>query len=321
MPWVRIAAEFCDNPKVLQVGPLGMSLYVAGLCYCNRNLTDGFIPWAKARSLMSFEFLAPPDKDGSQDVVRISVSVGRLGHDVSSSDVADMLVAAGLWEEVDGGYSVHDYREYQPTRAEVVGDREGAKRRMTAVRANKERTQSEHVPNMTRTSAEQCANIAEQNRSSGEVRAKFGRSSGTPGSGSDSQIDDDDDDARESPISGDPEQGIRHADDPVAAGSDEAWANEQALVLCVQAGFSRSVVEAAIADVRRRVASGELRKPSNLPRYVLRVLQNQKAANDAALARPPTPGGNGRGYVAPEDLVTQRAVERRRQRAESGEPL
>ena len=44
MPWVRIDDGYADHPKMAAVGPLGQALWLAGLAYCNRYLTDGFIP-------------------------------------------------------------------------------------------------------------------------------------------------------------------------------------------------------------------------------------------------------------------------------------
>jgi hypothetical protein len=34
--------------------------------------------------------------------------------------VCDQLVAAGLWEETEGGYMIHDWDDYQPTSGEIA---------------------------------------------------------------------------------------------------------------------------------------------------------------------------------------------------------
>jgi hypothetical protein len=101
MPWVRIDEEFPDHPKVVGAGPLGIAMQVAGLCYCNRHLTDGFVPRSAARRLI--------DLDG-------------LG--VSPDDVIATLLGVGMWSRVDGGYQIHDYDHYQPTRDQVLAERE-----------------------------------------------------------------------------------------------------------------------------------------------------------------------------------------------------
>jgi len=101
LPWVRIDEEFPDHPKVVGAGPLGIAMQVAALCYCNRHLTDGFVPRSAARRLI--------DLDG-------------LG--VSADDVIGTLLGVGMWSRVEGGYQIHDYEHYQPTRAQVLAERE-----------------------------------------------------------------------------------------------------------------------------------------------------------------------------------------------------
>jgi hypothetical protein len=97
MPWVRIDEHFADHPKVVQAGPLAMALHVAALCYCNRFLTDGFIPEAKARTLIELG----PETD----------------------EIIKRLVTASLWDQADGGYRVHDYLDYQPSKQKVIEER------------------------------------------------------------------------------------------------------------------------------------------------------------------------------------------------------
>lgn len=119
MAWIRLDDHYDEHPKLAKVGPLGHAMFVAGLAYCNRNLTDGFVPWAKARNLLNWEFEAP---DGT--VFTVAVTSGTAGDDVTCKFVIGLLLAAGLWEEAEGGYMIHDYAEFQPTKAEVQADRE-----------------------------------------------------------------------------------------------------------------------------------------------------------------------------------------------------
>jgi hypothetical protein len=107
MTWVRIDDGFAQHPKVVAAGPLAMAMQVAALCYCNRNLTDGFIPRSVARTLL----------------------------DVSAKKIIISLLTSGLWREIDGGYQIHDYEDYQPTKAQIQAEREIAKRRF-AMNAN-----------------------------------------------------------------------------------------------------------------------------------------------------------------------------------------
>jgi hypothetical protein len=124
MAWVRIDDHFDEHPKMQRVGPLGWGFWLAGLAYCNRNLTDGFIPWNKARTLCSFEVA---EDDGIVwDISRVS---GMSGEDMTADWLIGLLIGAGLWEEVRNekgrteGYCIHDYQEYQPLKAQIEEER------------------------------------------------------------------------------------------------------------------------------------------------------------------------------------------------------
>src|SRR3990167_5873482 len=119
MPWVKIDDHFNEHPKLALVGPLGWGIWLAGLAYCNRNLTDGFIPRSIAHTFSDFELVEADDR-----LTRISRSCGHVGDDITGEWVAAILVEAGIWEEVPGGYRIHDYADYQPTKAQVLAERE-----------------------------------------------------------------------------------------------------------------------------------------------------------------------------------------------------
>ena len=139
MTWVRIDDEFPQHPKVVRAGPLGMALQVAGLCYCNKYLTDGFIPWAVAKTLLNWEFLDDPDPDGTILVMSITVSgqapaqapaqaqskhVLKQNSTGMTDYVIGLLKKAGVWEEIPGGFLVHDYEDYQPSKAQVEAEKQ-----------------------------------------------------------------------------------------------------------------------------------------------------------------------------------------------------
>lgn len=96
MPWVKLDDQFTEHPKVVEAGPLAAWLYVCGLTYCARQLTDGFVPTAQLRRLLP------------------SASVVKL---------ADRLVEVRLWEPASGGYRVHDYLIYNPSRQQTLATR------------------------------------------------------------------------------------------------------------------------------------------------------------------------------------------------------
>jgi hypothetical protein len=116
MAWVRIDDQFTDHPKAAHAGPLGIAMQVAGLCYCNRYLTDGFIPLAIAPRLLDFTGIAegePHDVDTKQV----------NGYAMEWMYVVERLEKAGMWEVVDGGWLIHDYLEYNPSREEMQAKR------------------------------------------------------------------------------------------------------------------------------------------------------------------------------------------------------
>lgn len=124
MAWVKVDDQFTDHPKAVEVGPLGVALWLAGMCYCNRFLTEGFIPAAAVPRLMHFEGLA------------------------THEEVVERLVAAVLWEPTEGGYIVHDYHDYQPSKEQVEAAREqrreaGKKGGLAKSKRNAKQTASE----------------------------------------------------------------------------------------------------------------------------------------------------------------------------------
>lgn len=124
MAWVKLDDDFFSNPKVLRAGRDARDLYLAALCFCNRGLTDGFVPAEALR---------------------------RLGVDADVDDVMAAVTAlctVGLWRPEATGYRIHQYLDYQPSAEAVTAKREAAAERMRSVRsrevrANKSRTSRE----------------------------------------------------------------------------------------------------------------------------------------------------------------------------------
>lgn len=116
MTWVKIDDHVDQHPKIALVGPLGVALWVAGLAYCNRMETDGFIPRSTAMGLVPAWTV--PGIATADDPDPEPISLG-----VDSAYVVRLLLAAGLWIKVEGGYQVHDYADYQPLKAEIEAER------------------------------------------------------------------------------------------------------------------------------------------------------------------------------------------------------
>jgi hypothetical protein len=142
MAWVRIDDQFADHPKIKAAGAVGMAIQIAAICYCNRYLTDGFISYSSADSIISgvisdvtgSDTLSDTPSEGratleaqtlKPDVIyTLGFTSGMSGRDASDFHWPSILVNVRLWEAVSGGYLIHDYLEYNPTKEEVLRRRE-----------------------------------------------------------------------------------------------------------------------------------------------------------------------------------------------------
>ena len=109
LPWVRFDTDLPDNPKILELlsrraGHAAGFVYCCSLAYAGRHGTDGFIPRAA-----------------------LSRIHGR------QSDAAS-LVSAGLWAEVDNGWEIHGWEEYQ--QASTTTDAIRSKQKAGAAKGN-----------------------------------------------------------------------------------------------------------------------------------------------------------------------------------------
>lgn len=109
MSWAKLDDQYPDHPKIVEVGPLGMALHTAAMCYCARYLTDGFVPTAMIGRLINWEGIC---------VISNGVSNG-----VTNKMVTDELTRVGLFEVVEGGFKVHDYLDYNPPAEQVKKER------------------------------------------------------------------------------------------------------------------------------------------------------------------------------------------------------
>lgn len=106
MPWVKIDDQMPQHPKLARVGALGLAMQVAAMCYCSRYLTDGILPEAALGTLLDL-------REFEQD-----------GEDRSPEKVAEWLCNAGVWNKQRGGYVIHDYLAYNPSREQVTKRRQ-----------------------------------------------------------------------------------------------------------------------------------------------------------------------------------------------------
>jgi hypothetical protein len=96
MPWAKLDDRFHTNPKVLKVwttNPAALGLHALAMSYCAGEQTDGVISPAYVQLMM-------PTPKARAEAVRA-------------------LLDAGLWQELGQSYVVHDWLEYNPSKADL----------------------------------------------------------------------------------------------------------------------------------------------------------------------------------------------------------
>lgn len=110
MTWAKFDDRFWCHPKVVALSDRAFRLYVTSVCWAASQETDGEVP-------------------------RAMLPVFR-----GTPAAAAELVRAGLWEAAEGGWRIHDFLDYHPSRAEL--DAERARRSSVAAAAAKARWQA-----------------------------------------------------------------------------------------------------------------------------------------------------------------------------------
>lgn len=97
MAWLKIDDRVRTHPKIVQAGPVAAWLWFCGICYCREHLTDGLIA----------DKMLPTLVPGMASTKRAVAA----------------LVEAGLWHRAERGYVVHDFLDWNPSRAAVEAQR------------------------------------------------------------------------------------------------------------------------------------------------------------------------------------------------------
>lgn len=127
MAWLRMDDRVRTHPKIVKAGPLAGWLWFCGVCYCREHLTDGVI----------------------QDGMIPTLAPGLT----SAKKHAQTLVDVELWHRIDGGYQVHDFLHWNPSRAEVEANRaKDARRKHGGIQ-----TDSEWIPDGFREDASRAS--------------------------------------------------------------------------------------------------------------------------------------------------------------------
>lgn len=117
MPWVRFDDQFPIHRKVKGLSDPAFRLHAEAIFWCARNLTDGFVP---AADLPDVGSARRPLKSVPELVIR---GIWHLADEVCGSKQCPAHVDNHP-ESVDEGWLVHDYFDYQPSKAKVLKERE-----------------------------------------------------------------------------------------------------------------------------------------------------------------------------------------------------
>lgn len=104
VPFLLIDDGFAEHRKLEALSDAAFRAFMHSLCYAARNQTDGFIPERTAR------VIAP-------------------------AKATRELVDGVLWHRCDGGYLIHDYLDYNPSKQQISERKQATKERVAAWRA------------------------------------------------------------------------------------------------------------------------------------------------------------------------------------------
>lgn len=100
MPWTKVDDQLYSHPKIQRAWikcPVSLGLHLLALSHAGRWLTDGHVS-------ETFVQGAIPGKSGREKAVAA-------------------LVDAGLWDPVEGGWTIHGYLDVNPSREEWLAER------------------------------------------------------------------------------------------------------------------------------------------------------------------------------------------------------
>lgn len=109
MGWARFDDGYLDHPKILEVGPWAELLDMRAVIWCAKYDTDGLVT---------------------------RVALKRLGREIPKvSTRVRGLVDVGRWlSNEGGGWLVHDFLKYNPSKAQRENDRESGRVRQASYR-------------------------------------------------------------------------------------------------------------------------------------------------------------------------------------------
>lgn len=134
MSWARIDDNMPDHPKVVEGGAAAELVAYRAICYANRYRTDGFVPSGALPTL----------------IARLDGLLERIPPELIAERMADRLVAVGLWHKKRGGFLIHDYLDYNFSKAEIEAEKarnREAGKKSAELRATKRQQGVQHFLN------------------------------------------------------------------------------------------------------------------------------------------------------------------------------
>ena len=113
MTWFRVDDGFYSHPKTMQTSLAATGLWVRAGSWVGMHDNDGIVPESALR-------VVSPEAPAR------------------TKRLAAELCAAGLWDEIPGGYLFHDWTVRNPTREQTEKRREAWRRRQAKARASRE---------------------------------------------------------------------------------------------------------------------------------------------------------------------------------------
>lgn len=134
MPWVRFDDQYPIHRKVETLSDAAFRLHTAAIFWCARNLTDGRV------STVDLDSVAPKKMRRPEKFVVELVERG-VWHEPGQACGSPKCPLSTA--PVDGGWVLHDYFDYQPTKAKVTAEREAKAERQRRWMENQKRRASD----------------------------------------------------------------------------------------------------------------------------------------------------------------------------------
>jgi hypothetical protein len=286
MPWGRLDDGANGNAKLLALSDAAWRMWGCGVIYCQANLTDGFIP----RHAIETWGVRAKNKPAIARELCTALIPGK----------------APLWHEVEGGYRMHDYHDWNDAKEEIEAKREknkARKERWIKRRQDSSGTRSGHVPEQASIST----TISTEESSTDQNSLPVAR--------------DPDDPRRPHPLTEAP--GV--ISEAAVLQFDRLWLiypNQEGKVRAnrewVRLNPAPDLGERIIAEVRSRVAAGWGDEPRFVP-HLARFLSEQMWLEKFAPRPKVTPRPEAVGPVVPgADETARRLAEHRAARDAAG---